>query len=372
MRILVAPDSFKGSMSAVEVCDIMLRALQASLDGCQVDCIPVSDGGEGTLDSFVFACGAKLCSAEVTAPDYRRVEAKFAVMGDTAIIEMAQASGLPLTGSKNNPVRATSYGTGELILAALDKGCKNIVLGIGGSATTDGGIGCLSALGVKFCNSAGETVSPDGCGMSEAVKLDVSGLVRGVSECSFTVLCDVNNPLYGENGAAYVYSPQKGADAETVAFLDSALRNYEKLVVGSTGVDCAHLPGSGAAGGMGYGLRAVLGAQLRAGAQTVFDICNFDSRAAQADVIITGEGRFDSQSLMGKVPAEVIKRAGDKPVVVVCGVSTVSQADSVAAVFQTNPQHLPFESVLPECEKSLYTAVCDNVAGFLKKIEKNS
>ncbi len=372
MRVLVAPDSFKGSMSAVEVCDITLRALQASLDECQVDCIPVADGGEGTLDSFVFACDATLCTATVTAPDYRRIEANFAVMGDTAVIEMAQASGLPLTGGKNNPVRATSYGTGELILAALDKGCRNIVLGIGGSATTDGGIGCLSALGVRFYNSAGETVSPDGLGMSEVARLDVSGTVSGVSDCTFTVLCDVNNPLYGENGAAYVYAPQKGADEETAAFLDSALRNYEKAVLNSLGADCAQLPGSGAAGGMGYGLRAVLGAKLRSGAQTVFDICGFDSRAAEADVIITGEGRFDSQSLMGKVPAEVIKRAGGKPVVVVCGVSTMAQVDSVAAVFQTNPLHLPFEKVLPECKKSLYTAVCDNVAEFLKKFLKNS
>jgi len=372
VRILVAPDSFKGSMSAVEVCDITQRALQASVDGCLVDCIPVADGGEGTLDSFVFACGATLFTAQVTAPDCRRIDAKFAVMGDTAIIEMAQASGLPLTGDKNDPVRATSYGTGELILAAVDKGCRKIVLGIGGSATTDGGIGCLSALGVRFYNGSGEIVSPDAQGMSEVARLDVSGIDPRILQCSFTVLCDVNNPLYGENGAAYIYSPQKGADKETVLFLDSALRNYEKAVVASLGADCAESAGSGAAGGMGYGLRAVLGAELRAGAQTVFDICSFDSRAQAADIIITGEGKFDRQSLMGKVPAEVIRRAGDKPVVVLCGVSDMAQLQSVVAVFETNPLHLPFEEVLPECKTSLYSTVCDGVAGFLKKFEKNT
>lgn len=372
MRILVTPDSFKGSMSAVEVCDITLKALQASLDGCEVDCIPVADGGEGTLDSFVFACGATLFTAEVTAPDYRRIDAAFAVMGDTAIIEMAQASGLPLAGDKNDPVRATSYGTGELILAALDKGCRNIVLGIGGSATTDGGIGCLSALGVRFYGASGETVSPDAQGMSELERIDVSGIDPRVSRCSFTVLCDVNNPLYGENGAAYVYSPQKGADKETVLFLDLALRNYEKAVIASIDVDCADSAGSGAAGGMGYGLRAVLGAQLRPGAQAVFDICDFDSRAQAADVIITGEGKFDRQSLMGKVPAEVIKRAGDKPVLVLCGVSDMTPVQSVTAVFETNPLHLPFEEVLPGCKESLCSTVCDRVSEFLKKIEKNS
>lgn len=371
MRILVAPDSFKGSMSAVEVCDITSRALQASVDGCQVDCIPVADGGEGTLDSFVFACAATLFTAKVTAPDCRKIEAKFAVMGDTAIIEMAQASGLPLVGDKNDPVRATSYGTGELIIAAVEKGCRNIVLGIGGSATTDGGIGCLSALGVGFYGSSGETVSPDGYGMSQVKRIDLSGIDPRISQCSFTVLCDVNNPLYGENGAAYVYSPQKGADKETVSFLDSALRNYEKAVVSSIGVDCAHSAGSGAAGGMGYGLRAVLGAQLRAGAQAVFDICGFDSRAKAVDVIITGEGRFDRQSLMGKVPAEVIKRAGDKPVVVICGVSDMAENQSVT-VFETNPSHLPFEEVLPGCKDSLYATVYDSVSVFLKKFEKNS
>lgn len=372
MRVLIAPDSFKGSMSAVEVCDITSRALLSALPGCQVDCIPVADGGEGTLDSFAFACGARVHTVKVTAPDYSHVEAKFAVMGDTAIIEMAQASGLPLVAGCNDPIHATSYGTGELILAALDTGCKKIVLGIGGSATTDGGIGCLSALGVGFYDASGKAVSPDGQGMSEAVELDMKNVDSRVRECSFTVLCDVNNPLYGENGAAYIYSPQKGADEKAVAFLDSALRNYEKAVFAATGNDCAAQAGSGAAGGMGYGLRTVLGARLCPGAKAVFDICGFDGRAAEADVIITGEGRLDSQSLMGKVLSEITGRAHGKPVVAVCGMSTVDRCGSVAAIFQTNPLHLPFEEVLPTCRESLYSTVYEGVAGFLKKIEKKS
>lgn len=370
MRVLVAPDSFKGSLSSLEVCDIVKRALMSSVPDIEVDCIPVADGGEGTADSFVFACDARLNEAQVTAPDFKRVRAHYAVMGDTAVIETAQASGLPLVKGKNDPVLATSYGSGELILDALNKGCKHIILGIGGSATNDGGIGCLSALGVRFLDGNGAEVEPNGLGMSKVKSVDASGIDSRVNDCEFTVLCDVENPLYGKNGAAYVYAPQKGADDDKVAFLDSALRNFELAVKKSVGVDCADDKGSGAAGGMGYGLRVFLGATLRSGAKTVLDICGFDERAAKADVIITGEGRFDRQSLMGKVPSEVISRAGGIPVLVLCGVSLLEKADGAAAIFETNPLHLPFEQVLPTCRESLYTAASGDIADFLKNFEK--
>lgn len=372
MRVLVAPDSFKGSLSALEVCSIVKNALESALPGCETDCIPVADGGEGTADSFIFACDAELCEAEVTAPDFKKVRAHYAVMGDTAVIETAQASGLPLAEGCNDPVLATSYGSGELILAALNNGCRRIILGIGGSATNDGGIGCLSALGVRFLDENGMDVEPNGLGMSKVKSIDISGMDSRVKECEFTVLCDVENPLYGENGAAYVYAPQKGADADKVVFLDNALRNYEIAVKSCLGVDFAGDKGSGAAGGMGYGFRAFLGATLKSGAKTVLDLCGFDERAAKADVIITGEGRFDTQSLMGKVPCEVIGRANGKPVVVLCGMSLLDSAEGVAAIVETNPLHLPFEQVLPTCKESLYVAVSGDVADFLKKIEKNS
>lgn len=372
MRVLVAPDSFKGSLSSLEVCSIVKSALESALSGCEVDCIPVADGGEGTADSFMFACGADLSEAEATAPDFKKVRARYAVMGDIAVVETAQASGLPLVKGKNDPLLATSYGSGELILAALNKGCRRIILGIGGSATNDGGIGCLSALGVRFLDGKGIEVEPNGLGMSKVKSIDISGMDSRVKDCEFTVLCDVENPLYGENGAAYIYAPQKGADADKVLFLDNALRNYELAVKKCLGVDFANDKGSGAAGGMGYGFRAFLGATLKSGAKTVLDICGFDERAARADVIITGEGRFDSQSLMGKVPSEVVGRAGGKPVIVLCGMSLLDSAEGVAAIVETNPLHLPFEQVLAFCKESLYTAVSGDVADFLKKIEKNS
>ena len=370
MRVLVAPDSFKGSLSALEVCDIVKRALVSAVPDVEVDCIPVADGGEGTADSFIFACNASLKETEVTAPDFSRVRARYAVMGDTAVIETAQASGLPLVKGQNDPVLATSYGSGELILSAIDNGCKSIILGIGGSATNDGGIGCLSALGVHFLDGNGAEVEPNGLGMSRVKSIDITGIDSRVKDCEFTVLCDVENPLYGKNGAAYVYAPQKGADAERIVFLDNALRNYELAVKKCLGVDFADDKGSGAAGGMGYGFRAFLGATLRSGAKTVLDICGFDERAAKADVIITGEGRFDSQSLMGKVPCEVVGRAGGKPVLVLCGMSLLEKADGVAAIIETNPLHLPFEQVVESCKESLYAAVLGDVADFLKKIEK--
>lgn len=372
MRILLAPDSFKGSLSSLAVCNTVKALIGKEMPDCTVDCIPVADGGEGTVDSFAISCGAQRCIDEVTAPDYEITPAEFAIMGDTAVIETAQASGLPLVGAANDPLHATTYGSGELIKSALDMGCRKIVLGIGGSATNDGGIGLASALGALFTDEDGEKVTPDGLGMSKISNIDLSGLDPRLSECVITVLCDVENPLYGENGAAYVFAPQKGADEEKVIFLDNALRNLEKAVKKCMGIDCAADSGSGAAGGMGYGLKVFLGAKLQSGAKTVLDLCDFDERAKKTDIIITGEGRFDRQSLMGKVPGEIISRANDKPVAVLCGMSLLEKADGVCRIFETNPDHLPFEQVLPYCRKMLEETVKKEIIPFLKIFSKKA
>lgn len=372
MKVLIAPDSFKGSMSAVEVCSIVSTALKDADPDCETDCIPVADGGEGTADSFAFACKAEMKQITVTGPDYRKIKAHFAVMGDTAVIETAQACGLPLAGNENNPMLATTLGVGELILAALNESCRKIILGIGGSATNDGGIGCLSMLGFDFYDKKRQKVTPDALGLSTVEHIDTIGADPRLEECEFTVLCDVENPLYGENGAAFVYAPQKGADSQAVTFLDNALRNYERAVLKSMKTDCANCAGSGAAGGMGYGFRVFLGAQLKSGAKTVLDICRFDERAEKADAIITGEGKFDSQSLMGKLPGEIISRANGKPIAVICGINTAQTSNESIAVFETNREHLPFEMILPECKEALYSAVFKDVSKFLKKIAKNA
>lgn len=362
MKILLAPDSFKGSLSAVEVCRIAAAALRESIKDVTVQAIPVADGGEGTVDSFVFAIGAERRETVVTGPRGLKVCAAYAVAGDTAIIEMAQASGLPLMLGQPNAKKATTLGTGELIKKAAADGCRKLVIGIGGSATTDGGLGCLSALGVRFTDEAGQPVSPDGEGLAQVAHIDVSGLDPAVKQCEITVLCDVTNPLFGPNGAAAVYGPQKGADPETVAFLDDALRHYAAVVRDSLGVDAADEPGAGAAGGLGYALKVFLNAEMKSGAQAVLDLCGFDEKAKDADWVITGEGKFDRQSLMGKLPGEIARRLGGKNAAVLCGAAALSEEQAKQAgyrfVQESNPLHLPFEAILPHCAEMLYEAVC--------------
>ena len=362
MNILLAPDSFKGSLSAVEVCRIASAALRESIKDVDVRAIPVADGGEGTVDSFVFALGAERKEAVVTGPRGLPVCATYAVAGDTALIEMAQASGLPLMLGQRSAKTATTFGTGELIKTAAADGCRKLIIGIGGSATTDGGIGCLSALGAVFTDRNGRPVSPDGVGMAQTAHVDLSGLDPAVKQCEITVLCDVTNPLFGPNGAAYVYAPQKGADPETVAFLDDALQNLARVVKTDLGIDAANEPGAGAAGGLGYALKALLNAETKSGAETVLALCGFDELLAAADWVLTGEGRFDRQSLMGKLPGVIARRLGGKKAAVICGVSSLEEAQARQVgyrfVQETNPQHLPFEAILPHCAEMLYEAVC--------------
>lgn len=372
MKILIAPDSFKGSMSALKICEITAKALKDAFPDIRTECIPVADGGEGTAESFVIASSAIKKGISVTGPDGRKAEAYIALIGDTAVVESALACGLPLAGSKNDPAFSTTYGVGEMIKAALDSGAKKIAIGIGGSATNDGGIGCAAALGVNFYDSEGNKVEPNGYGMAKIATIDTSNIDSRIRDTKITVLCDVENPLYGQNGAAYVYAPQKGADADKVIFLDLALQNLEKAVKESLNKDMAFLPGSGAAGGMGYGLMVFLGAELHSGARTVLDLCGFDEKADCADIIITGEGKFDSQSLMGKVPGEIIARANGKPVIILCGTNgSDSPVQGVTAIFETNPEHKPFEEILPDCENALYRTVHGNVSDFLKNFKKN-
>ena len=362
MNILLAPDSFKGSLSAVEVCRIAAAALQESMADVAVQAIPVADGGEGTVDSFVFALGAERKEAVVTGPRGLKVCAAYAAAGDVAVIEMAQASGLPLMLGQPNAKKATTYGTGELMKIAAADGCRKLVIGIGGSATTDGGIGCLSALGVRFTDENGQPVSPDGEGMAQVAHIDISGLDPAVKACEITVLCDVTNPLFGPNGAAYVYGPQKGADPETVAFLDDALQRYAAVVKAELGVDAADEAGAGAAGGLGYALKVFLNAEMKSGAKAVLDLCGFDEKVKAADWVLTGEGQFDRQSLMGKLPGTIAERLGGKKGAILCGVSRLSEEEARQAgyrfVQESNPLHLPFEAILPHCAEMLYEAVC--------------
>lgn len=358
MRILVAPDSFKGTISAREFCEIAVKAIKTKYPSAEIIGIPVADGGEGTVDSFVYSVGAELIRKRVTGPYGEPVDAYWGKFGNKAIIEMSAASGLPLAGDKKYPLKATTLGTGELIMDALDKGADSLIIGLGGSATNDGGIGCLSALGIRFYDDSGNPVPLDceGCGLVRSI--DKSGLDPRLESVEITILCDVNNPLCGFNGASYIYAPQKGATAESLPILDSNLSHYSDIVKNVVGVDVAELPGSGAAGGLGYGLRAFLDCQIKSGAQTVLSMCGFDEKVENADFVITGEGRFDEQSMMGKVPNVVLERSKGKPVIVVCGISKLSRQEAVglgfADLLETNSLHLPFEEVCSKAKQMLF------------------
>lgn len=349
--IIIAPDSFKGTMTAVEVCRIIKEAFE-EYDRCpEIVCLPIADGGEGTVDALLFNDGERV-SVTVKDPYMNDIESFFGILSDgTAVIEMAAASGLPLVGENKNPKLTSTYGTGQLIKAALDRGCRKIVVGIGGSATNDGGIGCLSALGVKFCTASGEEVERNGKGLSELDRVDVADIDCRVREADIQVLCDVTSPLYGYEGAAYVFAPQKGADEEMVGFLDDALRNYATVTEQTTGTDYAQLPGVGAAGGLGFGLISYFDAKLVRGAPTILKIMGLDTLAQKADLVITGEGCFDEQSLLGKAPSCVAEMAGDTPVIVVAGKCTVEldEKSPIRKLYVTNPYNKPFEQVKKDC-----------------------
>ncbi|WP_243320280.1 glycerate kinase [Geothrix sp. SG200] len=324
MRIIVAPDSFKGSVSALGVAEAMERGIHAVFPAAEVVKVPIADGGEGTVEALVAATGGRLMHTEVRGPLGEPVRAHWGISGDggTAFIEMASASGLPLVPKELRDPRVTStFGTGELMKAALDAGLRAIVIGIGGSATNDGGTGMARALGVRFLDAEGRDLPEGGAALARLARIDLSGLDPRLAEASVMVACDVDNPLCGPRGASAVYGPQKGATPEMVQELDAALGVFADVAKAATGRDIALLPGAGAAGGLGAGLLFFTPASLRPGVSIVLETTGFEALAQRADLVITGEGRTDFQTAMGKAPvgvAAVAKRHG-VPVVCIAG-----------------------------------------------------
>lgn len=312
MRIVIAPDSFKGSLSAKEVADnieIGIRKVYSDIDILKV---PMADGGEGTVESLVDATGGEIIRLEVTGPLGEKVESFYGIMGDkkTAVIEMAAASGLPLVpNDKRNPMITTTYGTVELIKSALDRGCRDFIIGIGGSATNDGGSGMLEALGVKFLDKNGKKLPWGGGALINLDKIDMSSLDERLKSSRFVVACDVDNPLCGTNGASYIYGPQKGATVEMVQKLDRALNHYGNMIKKYLGKDVMDIKGAGAAGGLGAGFMAFLNAQLKPGVDIVIEKTRLKEIVKDADLVITGEGKMDSQTIYGKTPFGVAKVA---------------------------------------------------------------
>ncbi|MFH8686966.1 glycerate kinase [Streptomyces anulatus] len=316
-RVLVAADKFKGSLTAVQVAERVTAGLRRVVPGVRVETLPVADGGDGTVAAAV-AAGFERREARVTGPLGDPVTAAYALSGSTAVVEMAEASGLQhLPDGVFAPLTATTYGSGELLLAALGAGATTIVFGVGGSATTDGGAGMLAALGARFLDADGKPVGPGGGPLAELAEADLSGLDPRLADIDLVLASDVDNPLTGPKGAPEVYGRQKGASEEDIAVLDAALAHYASIL----GPDTAALPGAGAAGGIGYGALVALGARFRPGIEVMLDVLGFAPALARATLVITGEGSLDEQTLHGKAPAGVAAaaRAAGIEVVAVCG-----------------------------------------------------
>jgi len=312
MKIVIAPDSFKGSLTALEVADAIKEGVKRVVPEAEIDVVPMADGGEGTVQALVDATDGQIITEEVCDPLGNQIKADFGILGDgeTAVIEMAAASGLPLVPEdKRNPMFTTTYGTGELIRAALERGCRKLIVGIGGSATVDGGAGMAQALGAKLLDKDGNEVTRGGGGVEHLDRIDISQLDPRIAEATTVVACDVDNPLVGPGGGVEVYGPQKGATDEMVEKLDVYLGRYADIIKRDMGADVKETPGAGAAGGLGAGLMAFLNAELKSGIDIVIDASGLEQHLKDANLVITGEGQIDSQTIYGKTPIGVAKAA---------------------------------------------------------------
>lgn len=349
-RFILIPDSFKGSLSSNDICAAMSKALRSQFPGSEIISIPVADGGEGTVDAFLAACGGDKVVLTVKGPFMEDMQSFYGLIegGRTAVIEMAACAGLPLVGSNLHPDRTTTYGVGQLIADALHRGCQRIIVGLGGSATNDLGTGCATALGVRFFDAHSNEFIPVGGTVDRIAQIDRTFILPGIDQAEIITMCDIDNPLYGPNGAACVFSPQKGADPAMVQDLDRQLRVGSETIRRELGVDISKMPGAGAAGGMGGGMVAFLGSSLKMGIEVLLDLVNFDDLITGTDLVFTGEGRIDSQSLRGKVVIGVARRARRAGVPVIAMVGAIGEGigqaydEGVTAIFNINQDPLPF------------------------------
>lgn len=303
MKFLFASDSFKGSLTSEQTIELLTKAANEVFPGCKCIGVPVADGGEGTVNAAISAAGGRIVTAKAHDPLMNEISASYGIIdGNKAVIEMAEASGLPLVPEKlRNPLNTTTFGTGELILDALERGCRDISVAIGGSATNEVGMGCMRALGVRFLGSGGRELYGFGRELADVSVIDTSGLDSRLKECSITVMCDVRNPLCGKNGATHTFAKQKGASAEMIDILENGVRSLRNVISSQFGVDCDTIAGAGAAGGLGAALSVFAGGNMQSGIETVLKLIDFDNKLKGVDLVITGEGCTDSQSICGKV-----------------------------------------------------------------------
>lgn len=352
----------------------MERAIKTHYPDTLVTSIPVADGGEGSVDAFLQALGGERRTVTVKGPFFQPMDGFYGVVnGSTAVIEMAACAGLPLVGDELKPDLTTTYGVGELILAAVRSGCKTIIVGLGGSATNDGGCGAAAACGVQFRDKQGNTFIPTGGTLSNIASIDTAKLNPALKDVAITTMCDIDNPFYGKQGAAYIFSPQKGADAEMVKVLDANLEHLAQIIKQDLGVDVQAIPGSGAAGGMGGGMAAFFGSTLQMGIETVLETVNFDALLSKADLVLTGEGKIDGQSLRGKVVIGVARRAKQAKVPVLAIVGDIGDDvegaydEGVSGIFSINRLAVDFKVAKHRSAQDMEKTV-DNLMRYMKRM----
>jgi len=370
-KFIVIPDSFKGTLSSQEICMVMSQAILKHFPEAEVQALPVADGGEGTVAAFLQAIGGKKIEAIVTGPLGEKTNSFYGLLPDgTAVIEMAAAAGLPLVGKRLLVAQTTTYGVGELIDHALSQGAKRVLLGLGGSATNDGGCGAAAALGAVFKNQAGQSFLPTGHTLSNIAAIDITAIKKKLCGIPITIMCDIDNPLYGPKGAAYIFAPQKGASPEDLPELDKGLMHLATIIKENLGVAVAQLPGAGAAGGMGAGAVAFLGGQLTPGIEAVLAAVKFNDLLEGTDCVFTGEGCFDSQSLMGKAISGILKRTKKRGIPVIAVVGGIKELPEKAyeqglkAIFSINQLPQELEEAAPHSKENLAKTM-DNILRLL-------
>lgn len=374
-KIIIIPDSFKGTMTSPEVCEIIKTELSKQFNPKDIITIPIADGGEGTVNCFTHFTEATRFSAKVKGPSMNDITASYAIFDNTAIIEIASVVGYSLAPNVTTPMDTTTYGVGQLIKDALDRGCKKIILGLGGSCTNDAGTGLAAALGTKFTDTGGNTFLPVGKNLGNVKHIDISETKKLLHNIEIIGMCDITNPLYGQRGAAFMFAPQKGASPEEVKILDDQLISLSQTIQDCLGLDVSNLKGSGAAGGMGAGIHAFLGGTLISGIDLILELAGFDRLLTECSVIITGEGRLDQQSLGGKAISGISRHAREKnvPIIVVTGEQEPGlenlKALGIQTVFETGKidRTQPVSEIQRTCRRALRTQ-----AGVLANHLKNT
>lgn len=371
-KILCIPDSFKGTLSSAQIIHTVTGVFHKHLPEVQVLGIEVADGGEGSVDAFLSISGGEKIVHEVSGPRFKRIESFYGILpGKIAVIEMASCAGLPLVKDHLDPLTTTTYGVGELMISAWEKGCRKMIVGLGGSSTNDGGCGAAVALGIVFFDEEGKSFVPTGGTLDRIARIDASHPHPLIKGSEIITMCDIDNPMFGPQGAAYVFGPQKGADPEKVLLLDKGLRHLAKKIEDDLKQDVSLIPGTGAAGGMGAGMVAFFHSSLQSGIETILDVAKFDDLVQGCDLVITGEGRIDSQSLRGKVPIGVAKRAKKAGVPVLCVVGSIGEGLDeayelgITSIFSINPQPVDFSIAKTRAVENL-TITIENFARLFR------